>query len=411
MRTARPRAGVHYPRSASEFQAWFPSDGDCLDYLERLHWPEGFVCPRCASPGGWAVADSRYKCVSCGAHTAITAGTLFDRRWTPLNVWLTTYWMCAAQKDGISTLSLQRALEIGSYPSAWAMLHRLRSVLVRPGRDLLNGTVDVEETWLGGKERGHSGRAKGKNILAGVAVGCKAPKKRYGRSQMPILTDASAQSLHAFITAHLEPGATVITDDWPSYLGIDRLGYHHEPYSPRAAATRGEDVGALLSGVHRIASLAKRWVLGTHQGGLEWASSRESTSLSSASTDVVRRASGFSSTEFSSWQSTTNRFVIDSWSPIRSRRRCHRSHPSRRGIRPASSGHRQIGHGGGRDLGQSRQLNTPKRHKSGPRSNVAMGRRESRMISWLMRADPVLADLVPADKVHPCPFASRGGSH
>ena len=267
MQTARPRAGVHYPRSTGEFQAWFASDGDCLDYLEWLRWPEGFVCPRCASPGGWAVADGRYKCASCGARTAITAGTLFDRRRTPLTVWLTACWMFAAQKDGISALSLQRVLEIGSYPTAWAMLHRLRSVLVRPGRDLLTGTVEVDETWFGGEEPGHRGRAEGKKVLVGVAVERKEPKG-YGRCRMAILADASAESLHAFITAHVEPGATVVTDGWPSYLGIDRLGYHHEPHSQRAAAARGEDVGALLPGVHRVASLVKRWVLGTHQGSV-----------------------------------------------------------------------------------------------------------------------------------------------
>jgi hypothetical protein len=80
-----------------------------------------------AHAGGWALGDARYKCAACGARTAVTAGTLFDRRRTPLTVWFTVCWMFAAQKDGVSALSLQRALEIGSYPTAWAMLHRLRS--------------------------------------------------------------------------------------------------------------------------------------------------------------------------------------------------------------------------------------------------------------------------------------------
>src|SRR5450756_2630037 len=129
------RAGLHYPRSAGEFQSWFGTDADCLDYLDWLRWPEGFACPRCGHGGGWAVADGRYKCVACGGRTSVTAGTLFDRRRTPLTVWFTACWMFASQKDGVSALSLQRSLEIGSYPTAWAMLHRLRSVLVRPGRD------------------------------------------------------------------------------------------------------------------------------------------------------------------------------------------------------------------------------------------------------------------------------------
>ncbi len=97
--------------------------------------------------GRVAVADGRYKCAGCGARTSVTAGTLFDRQRTPLTVWFTACWMFAAQKDGVSALSLQRALEIGSYPTAWAMLHRLRAVLVRAGRDWLTGTV---EQFVGG---------------------------------------------------------------------------------------------------------------------------------------------------------------------------------------------------------------------------------------------------------------------
>ena len=204
-----PRAGKHYPGSTGEFQSWFATDADCLDYLEWLRWPDGFVCPRCAHAGGWALGDGRYKCAACGARTAVTAGTLFDRRRTPLTVWFTACWMFAAQKDGVSALSLQRALEIGSYPTAWAMLHRLRSVLVRPGRDRLTGIVEVDETFIGGEEPGLSGgRARGKKSLVGVAVEVKQ-SRGYGRCRMAILADASAASLHPFVTENVEPGATV----------------------------------------------------------------------------------------------------------------------------------------------------------------------------------------------------------
>src|ERR1019366_5735802 len=101
--------------------------------LEWLRWPKGFVCPRCSFAGGWPTADGRFKCTLCGARTSITAGTLFDRRRTPLTVWFAAVWMFATQKDGVSALSLARSLEIGSYQTAWAMLHRLRCALVRPG--------------------------------------------------------------------------------------------------------------------------------------------------------------------------------------------------------------------------------------------------------------------------------------
>jgi transposase-like protein len=265
----QPRAALHYPRSAGEFQSWFGTDADCLDYLDWLRWSAGLVCPRCGHAGGWALGDGRYKCSACGTRTSVTAGTLFDRRRTPLTVWFTACWLFATQKDGISAQSLQRALEIGSYPTAWAMLHRLRSVLVRPGRDRLTGTVEVDETYIGGEEPGlRGGRAKGKKVLVGVAVEVKEPRG-YGRCRMAILTDASASSLHPFVTAHVEPGALAVTDGWQGYRGLDGLGYTHEPRSQRAARARGDDRGELLPGVHRVASLAKRWLLGTHQGSVE----------------------------------------------------------------------------------------------------------------------------------------------
>lgn len=269
MNSLQLRAGAHYPGSAGEFRSWFATDADCLDYLDWLRWPDGFVCPRCENAGGWAVADGGYRCASCGARTAVTAGTMFDRRRTPLTVWFDACWMFASQKDGLSALSLQRALEIGSYPTAWAMLHRLRSVLVRPGRDRLTGTVEVDETYIGGEEPGlRGGRAKGKKALVGIAVELNE-QRGYGRARMAILADGSAKSLHAFVTDHVEPGARVITDGWQGYRGIDKLGYTHEPRSQRAARARGEDPGELLPAVHRVASLAKRWLLGTHQGSVD----------------------------------------------------------------------------------------------------------------------------------------------
>lgn len=262
-------AGKHYPRSTGEFGAWFRADADCLDYLEWLRWPEGFVCPRCAHPGGWRMTDGKFRCRGCKARSSATAGTIFDGTRTPLTVWFLACWLFATQKDGVSAQSLQRALEIGSYQTAWAMLHRLRSVLIRPGRERLAGRVEVEETFIGGEEPGlRGGRQKGKKSLVGVAVEVRQPKG-YGRCRMALLGDASAGSLHPFVTAHVADGATVVTDSWNGYHGIAELGYAHARHSQRAARRRGEDPGGLLPGVHRIASLAKRWLLGAHQGSVE----------------------------------------------------------------------------------------------------------------------------------------------
>jgi transposase-like protein len=262
------RGGRHYPRSAGEFQSWFSTDADCLDYLEWLRWPDGFSCPACGG-SGWRLGDGRFECAGCGGRTSVTAGTIFDRTRTPLTVWFTACWMFATQKDGVSAQSLQRALDIGSYQTAWAMLGRLRSVLVRPGRDLLSGTVEVDETFIGGEEPGlRGGRARGRKSLAGIAVEIMEPKGM-GRCRMAILQDASAATLRPFITGRVEPGARIITDAWQGYHGLDGLGYRHERRSQRAARARGEDPGELLPAVHRVASLVKRWLLGTHQGSVD----------------------------------------------------------------------------------------------------------------------------------------------
>ena len=136
---------------------------------------------------------------------------------------------------------------------------------MRPGRDRLASTVEVDETYIGGEESGlRGGRARGKKVLTGVAVEVREPAG-LGRCRMLPLADASAASLHAFVTDHVEPGARVITDGWQGYRGLEKLGYVHDRRSQRAG---GEDPGELLPAVHRVASLAKRWLLGTHQGSV-----------------------------------------------------------------------------------------------------------------------------------------------
>ena len=256
-----PRAGQHYPRSLGEFQSWFRTDADCLDYLEWLRWPTGFVCPACQGRAAWRLGDGRFKCAACGARSSVTAGTIFDRTRTPLTLWFTACWLFATGKDGIAALSLKRSLDVGSYQTVWAMLHRLRAVLVRPGRERLVGTVEVDETYIGGRDPGVGrGKGRGDKVLTGIAVEIKEPRG-YGRCRLAPLADASAASLRAFVSDHVEPGATVITDGWKGYLGLDRCGYTHEARSQRAARLRGNEQAAeLLPAVHRVASLAKRWI-------------------------------------------------------------------------------------------------------------------------------------------------------
>ena len=256
-------AGPHHPAATGEFLAWFSTDADCLDYLEWLRWPSGFVCPECGQ-GGWRLGDGRFECSGCGRRTSVTAGTIFDRTRTPLTVWFTACWQFAAAKDGISALSLQRSLEIGSYQTAWAMLHRLRSVLVRPGRERLTGVVEVDETYMGGEEPGlRGGRAKDKKLLVGIAVERRQPRG-LGRCRMAVLPDAKTDTLRLFLADHVEEGATVITDGWQPYRQATAGRYVHQ-----RQPVAGREANTTLPGVHRVASLAKRWLLGTHRGSAD----------------------------------------------------------------------------------------------------------------------------------------------
>ena len=153
----------------------------------------------------------------------MTAGTIFDRTRTPLTVWFTACWLFASDKGGISALSVQRALEIGSYQTAWTMLHRLRSVLVRPGRERLTGTVEVDETFIGGEEPGlRGGRARGKKVLTCIAVETREPKG-LGRCRMAPVPDASAKSLEQAM-ARLTSTPPV---KWIALCNEIRLPDHH----------------------------------------------------------------------------------------------------------------------------------------------------------------------------------------
>jgi len=133
-------AGQDYPGSYAELRAWFDEDWKCLDYLDWLRWPQGFVCPRCAHAGGWRGSDRRWRCAGCDRRVSATAGTIFDNTRTPLTIWFSVAWQMTSSKIGVSAIHVQREMGLGSYQTAWAMLHRYRSVMVRPGRDRPTGT-------------------------------------------------------------------------------------------------------------------------------------------------------------------------------------------------------------------------------------------------------------------------------
>jgi len=171
-------------------------------------------------------------------------------------------WWVTSQKDGASALGLKRILGC-SYKTAWTLLHKFRRAMVRPGRDRLSGNVEVDETYLGGLEEGLRGRQIENKAL--IAIAAQFEGNKIGRIRMKRVLDASAESLQAFIHESIEPGSVVYTDGWTGYAGIKSNGYHHKV---TVLARKKKSPSDLLPRVHRIASLLKRWLMGTHQGAI-----------------------------------------------------------------------------------------------------------------------------------------------
>ncbi len=254
-----PRAGLHYPGSYAELRSWFPDDAAGLDYLDWLRWPDGVVCPHCGCMTGWRMAGAVWRCADCRRRVSSTAGTIFHDTRTPLTVWFAAAWSLTTQKNGISALGLKRVLGLGSYQTTWAMLHRFRTAMVRPGRELLSGDVEVDETFVGGVTPGKRGRGAAGKALVAIAVERRSPKG-YGRTRMAVISNATAPTLRAFLLAHVERGSVVLTDGLKSYPTAVGNGYSHRPCN---VAGSGHHAHVPLPGVHRVASLVKRWLLGT----------------------------------------------------------------------------------------------------------------------------------------------------
>jgi transposase-like protein len=249
-----------YPLTVMDLEKRFSTEESCREYLFRLRWPDGFVCPRCQTPGSWPASRKRLICQTCRYQASVTAGTVFQDTHKPLTLWFRAVWHIVSRKNGASAMSLQQELGLGSYLTAWTWLHKLRRAMVCPGRDRLNGTVEVDETYWGAEEEGMIGRQTEHKALIIVAVECT--DKKIGRIRMRRIPDASRDSLHGFISEAIEPGSIVRTDGWNAYQSME--GYVHEQQIQRHQV-EGEH---LLPHVHKVVSLLKRWLLGTHQGAI-----------------------------------------------------------------------------------------------------------------------------------------------
>jgi len=251
-----------YPETILEFRERFATEQACRDYLAALRWPDGFVCPQCEQARAWKKQRGLDWCRTCGYQVSVTAGTLFHDTHKPLRLWFEAMWYITNQKLGVSALGLQRVLGVGSYHTAWNWLQKLRRAMVRPGRDRLTGVVEVDEIFIGGERPGTRGRGAAGKALVVLAV--QEADRRIGRVRMRRVADAAGESLEPAVWEMVEPGSTLRTDGWRGYNGLTELGCEH------VVVRKDPDLGDnLLPLVNRVASLLKRWLLGTHQGAVQ----------------------------------------------------------------------------------------------------------------------------------------------
>jgi transposase-like protein len=263
-----PRSGHDYPGTWQEFESWFADEEACVEFLGRVRWPKGFVCPVCEESRAWRIAGGLWMCQSCGRKTSVTAGTIFDRSRLPLRTWFATMWFICAQKNGVSALGLQQVLGFGSYQTAWAWMHKLRRAMVRPDRELLGGAgaaVEMDSTFIGGRSRGKSGPRYFNKGEVVIAVERRQPKG-LGRARLAAIDSGQRKDdILAFARANVAPGTTLITDGDRLYEELEwRLGVIHQ----RVVLFKADELpDKLLPGIHRVAQLLKRWLGGTLHDG------------------------------------------------------------------------------------------------------------------------------------------------
>lgn len=269
---------IRHPQSLLEFQRMFSSETACTTYLEKIKWPDGFLCPECGVSDEAQRIITRprvIRCRHCHSDVALTAGTIMHATRQPLQAWFLGAYLVTTQTPGISAVQLQRQLGLTRYETAFQMLHKLRAGMVRPNRDRigLDWPVEVDETLIGGRTKGEGRGVHHKVTVAGAievrpnslrADGKKTQRTVYaGRLRLHLVPNRSAKTLTGFVQENVTKGAVVRTDGWGGYDDLTKLGYAHEPMVLNGD---GEKTDVHLPMIHIAFSNLKTWLMGTHHG-------------------------------------------------------------------------------------------------------------------------------------------------
>jgi transposase-like protein len=252
-----------FPKTMAEFQARFASEDACRDCLAKQKWPDGFKCPKCGGTRAWTLrCRTLWVCAACQHHCSLTAGTALEGTRKPLREWFLAMYLMTTSTGGVSAKELQRHLGC-SCQTAWAWLHKLRAAMVDPNRKPLKEAIEVDESYIGGTEEGVVGRQTEKKAI----LNCAAEKdgRGTGRIRLGVIEKASREKINEFMAGKLEVGSVAHTDGWTGYAELERSGYRHLLTIVKASGMKAHE---LRPRVHRVFSLLKRWVLGTHQGSV-----------------------------------------------------------------------------------------------------------------------------------------------
>ncbi len=249
----------------SQFEKDFPDDATCLDWLVGYLYPDGIYCPKDqkVTPHYRVKKRTSYSCQFCGHHEHPMRGTIFEDSATSLKLWFHGIFLMSQTRCGISAKQLERELGV-TYKTAWRMFHKIRSMLAQDDDEMLSGTVEVDETFIGGKPRAGQVRNKQEGRMwAERKAKALGAVERGGRIVAKVVPDRKAGTVVPFVREKVLPGSTVYTDEWRPYRGL-RDGYEHSRINHSAKVYVSGDVHTQT--IEGFWALLKGGLIGVYHG-------------------------------------------------------------------------------------------------------------------------------------------------